>query len=70
MLAKKFFINACINITVKTNNEENDPPRYYAPPQNFTVFLTHLGDKRLPILRLTNHLLSDPNKFNLDSSLK
>ena len=39
-------------------------------PPNFTVFLTHWGDKRSPFLHLTNLLLSDPNKLNLDSSLK
>ena len=39
-------------------------------PPNFTVFLTHWGEKRFPALRFTNHLPSDPNKLNLDSSLK
>ena len=72
MLAKKFFINS--GITVKTNNGSyyrlrNHPPHYYAPLQ-FSVFLTHWGDKRSPFLRLTNLLPSDPNKLNLDSSLK
>ena len=80
MLAKKFFINTGINITVKMNNGfyscwRNHPPHYYTPPPNFTVFLMgnsyHLkGDKSSPFLRLTNYLPPDPNKLNLDSSLK
>ena len=75
MLAKEFFIKISITITVKTNNGSysqwrNNPPYHYAPPPNFTVFLTHWGDKRSPFLRLTNFLPSDPNKLNLDSSLK
>ena len=73
MLAKKFFINTGINITVKTNNgkkKKNYPSHHYAPPPNFTVFLTHWGDKRSPFLRLTDLLPSDLNKLNLDSSLK
>ena len=74
-LAKKFFINTGINITVKTNNGfysrwRNHPPLYYVPPLNFTVFFRHSGDKRTPFIRLSNLLPSGPNKLNLDSSLK
>ena len=40
------FISTGINITVKMNNGSyshwrNHPPHHYAPPPNFTVFLTH-----------------------------
>ena len=75
MLAKKFFINTGINITVKTNNESysrwrNHPLHHYAPLPNFIVFLMHWKAKRSPFLRLTNLFPSDPNKLNLDSSLK
>ena len=71
----KFLINTDINFTVKINNGSHSRWRNhllhrYAPPPNFTVFLTHWGDKRSSFLRLTNHLPSDPNKLNLDSSLK
>ena len=48
----------------------NHPPHHYAPPPNFTVFLMYWGDECSPFIRLTNFLLSDPNKLNLDSSLK
>ena len=48
-----------------TPNEEIIP-HHYAPPPNFTVFLTHWGDKRSSFFVLP----SDPNKLNLDSSLK
>ena len=75
MQAQKFFINSGINITVKTENFSysrwrNHPPHHYAPPPNFTVFLTHWGDKRSLFFSLTNFLQSDQNKLNLDSSLK
>ena len=75
METKKFFINIGINITVKTKNgsyshRRNHPPHHYAPLPNFTVFLTHWGDKRSLFERLKNLLPSDPNKLNLDSSLK
>ena len=75
MLTKEFFINNGINITVKTNNGSysrwgNHSLHHYAPPPNFTVFLTHWGDKRSPFLCLTNILPLNPNKLNLDSSLK
>ena len=42
----------------------------FAFPLQISVFLTHWVDKRSPFLRLTNLLLSHPNKLNLDSSLK
>ena len=75
MLAKKFVINTGINITVKMNNGSysrwiNHPPHYYAPPPNFTVFLTHWGGNCSPFLCLTNLLPSDPNKLNFGPSLK
>ena len=71
MLAKKFFINTGINITVETNNGSysrwrNHPHTITLPHPNFTVFL----DQRSPFLRLTNLLPLDPNKLNLHSSLK
>ena len=50
--------------------EESTPPTITLPPPNFTVFLMHWGDKCFPFLRLKNLLPSDPNKLNLDSSLK
>ena len=72
--AKKFFINTGIDITVKMNNGSyshwrNHPPHHHTPPPNFTVFLTHWGDKRTPFFRLTKLLPLDPNKLNLASSL-
>ena len=75
MVAKQFFINTGINITVKTNNgsysrRRNHTRHHYAPPPKFTVFLTRWGDKRFPFLRLTNFLPSEPNNLNLDSSPK
>ena len=45
------------------------PPPLRLPP-NFTVFLSHWGDKRSPFSHLTNLLPSEPNNLNLDSSLK
>ena len=58
MLAKKFFINTGINITVKTNNGSysrwRNPSHHYDLPPNFTVFLAHWGDKLSPSLLLTN----------------
>ena len=76
MQSKKFFINTGMNITVKTNNgsthaEEITPLRTITlSPPNLTDFLTHWGVKRSPLLRLINRLPLDPNKVNLDSSLK
>ena len=67
----KFFINTGINITMKTMDptltEEIIPYTIMLPPPNF---LMHWGDKHSPFLHLTNLLPSDPNKLNLDSSLK
>ena len=48
----------------------NHPSYHFAPPPNFTAFLKHRGDKHSQFLWLTNLLPSDPNKLNLDSSLK
>ena len=59
---------------MKKNNgsyspKRNHPPHHYTSHQ-ISVFLTHWGDKRSPFIRLTNLLPWDPNKLNLDSSLK
>ena len=53
-----------------TPAEEIIPHTITLPPPNFTVFLTHWGDKHSTILHLINLLSSDPTKLNLDSSLK
>ena len=75
MLAKKFFINTGINITVKTDNRFYSSRRYhlphnYVPLSNFIIFLTNWGDKGSSFLHLPNLLPSDSNNLNLDSSLK
>ena len=59
-----------VNFGLTTYSHNKSSPHDFSLPPNFTVFLTHLGDKRSPFLRLTNLLLSDPYKLNLDSSLK
>ena len=53
-----------------TPTEEIIPHTIMIPTPNYTVFLTYWEDKHSPFLHLTNHLLSDSNKLNLDSSLK
>ena len=54
----------------RRNAEEIIPHTITLHLQNFIVFLSHWRDKHSPFLRLTNLLPSDPNKMNLDSSLK
>ena len=72
MLAKKFFINTGINITVKMNNGShsqlrNHPWHHYAPTPNFS-FLERIEENSDPYFYMLQ--TSYQNKWNLDSSLK